>query len=157
VQYAPETEIKAGRAFAAELRRSAALSARGAIIQAGKLLPSATPDALVAVDRAIGDAETVIVAAFVRRVEGEGRVAIPTQVADWINGLAGRRHVVVVAFGNPYLIRQFPTVGSYLAAYGVTDDLERAAARAIVGSDPITGAVPVSLPGFFKAGDGIRR
>ena len=157
VQYAPETEIKAGRAFSSELRRSPALSARGAMIQAGKLLPSATPDVLAAVDRAIGDAETVIVAAFVRRVEGEGRVAIPMQVADWINGLAGRRHVVVVAFGNPYLIRQFPSVGSYLAAYGVTDDLERAAARAIVGSDPITGAVPVSLPGFFKAGDGLRR
>jgi beta-N-acetylhexosaminidase len=157
VQYAPETEIKAGRAFAAELRRNPALSARGAIIQAGKLLPSATPDALAAVDRAIGEAQTVIVTAFVRRVEGEGRVAIPPQVASWIDGMAGRRRVVVVAFGNPYVIRQFPNVGVYMVTYGVTDDLERAAARAIVGSDPITGVAPVTLPGFFKAGEGIRR
>src|SRR6185503_4248648 len=50
VQYAPETEIKAGRAFLAELRRSPTLSARGAIVQAGKMLPSATPDALAAVE-----------------------------------------------------------------------------------------------------------
>jgi beta-N-acetylhexosaminidase len=157
VQYAPETEIKAGRAFAAELRRNPALSARGAIVQAGKILPSATPDALAAVDRAIGEAQTVIVTAFVRRVDGEGRVAIPPQVASWIDGIAGRRQVIVVAFGNPYIIRQLPNVGAYIATYGVTDDLERAAARAIVGSDPITGVAPVTLPGFFKAGEGIRR
>jgi beta-N-acetylhexosaminidase len=157
VQYAPETELKAGRAFSAELRRNPALSARSAIIQAGKILPSATPDALVAVERAIGDAETVIVTAFVRRVEGEGRVAVPTQVAAWIDGLAARRRVIVVAFGNPYLIRQMPNVGTYLVTYGVTDDLERAAARSIVGGEPISGIAPVGLPGFFKAGDGIRR
>ena len=157
VQYAPETEIKAGRAILAELRRSPTLSARGAIIQAGKILPTATPDALAAAERAIGDAEIVIVAAFVRRVEGEGRVVIPPQLAAWIDSLAARRKVIVVAFGNPYIIRQLPNVGSYLVTYGVTDDLERASARAIVGADSVTGTVPVTLPGFFRAGDGIRR
>ena len=157
VQYAPETEIKAGRAFLAELRRMPALSARGALIQGGKILPSATPDALAAVDRAIGEADAVVVTAFVRRVEGEGRVAVPPQVAAWIDGLAGRRKVILVAFGNPYLIRQMPNVGSYLVTYGVSDDLERAAARGVAGTEPISGVAPVTLPGFFKAGDGIRR
>jgi len=157
VQYSPETEIKAGRAFAAELRRTPALSARGTLIQAGKILPSATPDALAAVDRAIGEADAVVVTAFVRRVEGEGRVAVPPRVAAWIEGLARRRKVILVAFGNPYLIRQMPNVGSYLVTYGVSDDLERAAARAVVGTEPISGVAPVTLPGFFKAGDGIRR
>jgi beta-N-acetylhexosaminidase len=157
VQYAPETEIKAGRAFAAELRRNPAFSARGALIQAGKILPSATADALAAVERSIGEAEVVIVTAFVRRVEGEGRVAMPGPVGAWIDQLAARRKVVLVAFGNPYLIRQMPNVGSYLVTYGVTDDLERAAARALGGADPISGVAPVTLPGFFRAGDGIRR
>jgi beta-N-acetylhexosaminidase len=159
VQYAPETEIKAGRAFLAELRRSPTVSARGggAIVQAGKILPSATPDAIAVVERSIGESDAVIMTAFVRRVEGEGRVAIPQPVADWINGLAGRRKVIVVAFGNPYVIRQFPNIGTYMVTYGVTDDLERAAARAILGADAISGVAPVSLPGFFKAGEGIRR
>ncbi|HEV8214757.1 MAG TPA: glycoside hydrolase family 3 protein [Gemmatimonadaceae bacterium] len=157
VQYAPETEIKAGRAFLAEMRRSPGLSARGAIVQAGKILPSATPDALAAIDRSIGEGDAVVVTAFVRRVEGEGRVAIPQPVADWINGLAGRRKMIVVALGNPYIIRQLPNVGTYLVTYGVTDDLERAAARGIVGADAISGVAPVTLPGFFRAGEGIRR
>ena len=68
-----------------------------------------------------------------------------------------RQRVIVVAFGNPYLIGQFPSVGSYLAAYSVSDDLERAAVAALFGRAPITGKAPISLPGVFKAGDGIRR
>jgi len=63
----------------------------------------------------------------------------------------------VVSFGNPYLIRQFPSVGTYLATYGVADVIEAAAADAVLGRAPITGRVPVSLPGFFTRGDGIQR
>jgi beta-N-acetylhexosaminidase len=62
-----------------------------------------------------------------------------------------------VANGNPYVISQFPRVGSYLVTYGIDASLERAAARAIVGAAPITGRAPISLPGFFGAGDGLRR
>ena len=66
-------------------------------------------------------------------------------------------HVVVDANGNPYLIRQFPSVGTYLTTYGVGDALEYAAAQAVLGRAPITGKSPVSLPGFFARGDGLTR
>ncbi len=96
-------------------------------------------------------------ATYVRRIEGEGRFAIPERVAAWIDTLATRERVVVVSFGNPYLIRQFPAVSSYLVTYGVADVLERSAAAALLGRSPITGVVPVSLPGFFTRGEGLRR
>jgi len=99
----------------------------------------------------------VIVTAFVRRVEGEGRFAVPQPIASWIDEMSTRRRVIVVAFGNPYLIRQFPRVGTYMVTYGVSDDLERAASRAVLGVGRITGRSPVSLPGAFRAGDGIQR
>jgi len=85
---------------------------------------------------------------------------MPQHIASWIDSLARQNagaKVVVVAFGNPYLIRQFPSVGSYVVTYGVSDDLERAAARAFLGAGPITGRAPISLPGFFRAGDGLVR
>jgi beta-N-acetylhexosaminidase len=69
----------------------------------------------------------------------------------------GSNRLVMVAFGNPYLIRQVPAVGTYLVTYGVGDALERAAAAALLGKSPITGVAPVSLPGFFARGDGLRR
>jgi beta-N-acetylhexosaminidase len=102
-------------------------------------------------------AAVVIVAPHVRRVEGEGRPTIPAHIAAWIDTLAQRRPVVVAAFGNPYVIRQFPSVRSYMVTYGVTEDLERAAVAALTGTQPITGRTPVSLPGFFTMGDGIQR
>jgi hypothetical protein len=39
----------------------------------------------------------------------------------------------------------------------VGDALERAAAAAVLGRAAITGTAPVSLPGFFRRGDGIKR
>jgi len=149
VHYAPETEIKAGRVFSAALRGRRATFAR--------IGPSATKDLLDSLGRAADAASTVVVAAYVRRVEGEGRFAIPQPVASWIDSLAARKRVVVVAFGNPYLIRQFPRVGTYLVTYGVSDDLERSAVAALLGRAPISGKTPVSLPGFFKVGDGLTR
>ena len=82
---------------------------------------------------------------------------MPQPIASWIDSVAQRRPTVVVSFGNPYLIRQFPSVGTFVNTYGVSESLECAAASAIFGAAPITGKSPVSLPGFFKAGDGIQR
>jgi len=101
--------------------------------------------------------ERVVVAAYVRRIEGEGRPAVPPHVARWIDRLGASKPVVAIALGNPYLVRQFPSVGTYMVTYGVGDALERAAARAALGRASITGKTPVSLPGFFARGDGIRR
>jgi beta-N-acetylhexosaminidase len=126
-------------------------------VQVAKVGPAATPDLLDSIARLADNAGAVVVTAYVRRVEGEGRFAVPQRIASWIDALAQRRKTVVIAFGNPYLIRQFPNVGTYMVTYGVTDDLERAAARIVLGSQPASGVSPVSLPGFFKAGDGIRR
>jgi beta-N-acetylhexosaminidase len=157
VHYAPETEIKAGRTFEATLRGGRATAGQRRVVQVMRILPSATSDVLDSLDRAADGASTVIVTAYVRRVEGEGRVAVPQQIAAWIDRVARRRRVIVVSFGNPYLIRQFENVGSYLVTYGVSDDLERATALALTGRAPITGRSPVSLPGVFRAGEGIRR
>jgi beta-N-acetylhexosaminidase len=155
VRYAPETEIKAGRSFEAALRT--ARTGRGRRTDVLRIGPGATRDLLDSLDRVADASSIVIVAAYVRRVEGAGRFAVPINVASWIDALARRRPVIVVAFGNPYLIGQFPSVGTYLTAYGVSDDLERAAVAALLGRAPITGRAPVTLPGVFAAGDGLRR
>lgn len=156
VQYAPETELRAGRAFAAAVRSRRAAASLGATVVA-KISPAATRDLLDSLSRVADSASVVILAAHVRRVEGEGRSAIPPHIAAWIDTMSQRRPTVVVAFGNPYVIRQFPSVGSYMVTFGVGDDLERAAAAAIHGASPITGRTPVSLPGFFVKGDGIQK
>jgi hypothetical protein len=48
-------------------------------------------------------------------------------------------------------------VSSYVATYGIDPGLEQAAARALAGAIPVVGTSPISLPGYFKRGDGISR
>ncbi len=152
IQYMPETELRAGRIFGAMMR------AADTSVRVVKISPSTTQAQLDALAPAIARAERVILAAYVRRIEGEGRPAIPATVATWMASLPSvNARTALVAFGNPYLIRQVPTVGTYLATYSVGDASERGAAQALLGRAPISGVAPVSLPGFFARGDGIRR
>jgi beta-N-acetylhexosaminidase len=151
VTYAPELEILAGRAFLAELRGT---DRRVAGTRIGPRTSSAELDSLA---RSIAGADRIIITTHVRTIEGEGRFAIPRHIAQWIDGLASGERVIVVANGNPYVIRDFPNVTSYLVTYGIDPGLEQAAARALAGADPITGRSPISLPGFFVRGDGLQR
>ncbi len=85
VQYMPETELRAGRVFAATLRR-AEPSAR--VI---KISPSTAVSQLEALAPAIANADQVILAPYVRRIEGEGRPAIPEHIAVVDGGDRQRR------------------------------------------------------------------
>jgi beta-N-acetylhexosaminidase len=157
IQYMPETELRAGRIFGAMLR------AADSATRVFRISPLTAQSQLDALAPALAAAERIVIAAYVRRIEGEGRAAIPSPIAAWLSALAsddsvrGSSRLAVVAFGNPYLLRQIPSAGTYLVTYGVGDALERAAANAALGRAPITGISPVSLPGFFARGDGIRR
>jgi len=152
VHYMPETELKAGRVFARELSRL-----RPSTRVAARLSPATAQSTLDSVAAQLRAADAVVIAAYVRRVEGEGRNTVPPHIAAWIDAMAADPRVVVVGFGNPYVIRQFPRARAYLNTYGIGDALEMAVARALAGAAPITGKSPVSLPGFFAAGDGLTR
>ncbi|MDQ3698205.1 MAG: serine hydrolase [Gemmatimonadota bacterium] len=151
ISYAPELEVTAGRAFAAELR----VLAKG--VSVARITPRSARAELDSLAAAASNAERIVITTHVRTIEGEGRAAIPPHIAAWIDELARGNRVVVIANGNPYVIRQFPRVGSYMATYGIDPSLERASARALVGAAAITGRAPISLPGFFAHGDGISR
>ena len=151
VNYAPETELRAGPTFIAELRQSLPNA------RVFRLSPRSTAAELDSLGATLAGWDAIIVATNVRRIEGAGRMAIAPAVAQWIDTLATRERVIVVANGNPYVIRQFPRVRSYMVTYGIGDALERAAARAVAGVAPITAHAPISLPGFFARGDGITR
>jgi beta-N-acetylhexosaminidase len=74
-----------------------------------------------------------------------------------LNGLiAGKSPVTLVALGNPYLVRSFPNVASYVATYSPTPTSEAALAKALFGEIAITGRLPVTIPGVAKFGDGIQ-
>jgi beta-N-acetylhexosaminidase len=151
IVYAPETEAVAGMSFVAELRAGAKT------VRDARITPRSSVAALDSLAQQAAASDRIVVMTYTRTLEGSGRLAIPAHINAWIDRLAGTGKLIVVAGGNPYVIKQFPRVGTYLVTYGRGDALERAAARAVLGKAPITGRSPVTLPGYFSRGDGIQR
>ncbi len=149
--YAADAEVAAGVPFTAEVRR------QGARVRASRLSPHANAAELDSLAREGEQMDRVIVYSYTRTLEGEGRLAIPAPIAAFIARLASSGKLVMVAGGNPYQLRQVPSVPTYMVTYGRGDALERAAARALFGMAPISGHIPVTLPGFFTRGEGLMR
>jgi beta-N-acetylhexosaminidase len=100
--------------------------------------------------------QLVVVSLFVTIVSYSGDVAIPEEVSEFIQSLAreGVPHVVV-SFGNPYLLAEFPDAQAYLLAWSGAEVSQRAAVQALFGEIEIQGRTPTRIPPFFEIGDGI--
>ncbi|HEY0018670.1 MAG TPA: glycoside hydrolase family 3 N-terminal domain-containing protein [Longimicrobium sp.] len=70
---------------------------------------------------------------------------------------ASGKPVIAVSLGSPYLLDAFPSVPAYLLAWDAGAAAEAAAAHALLGTAPITGRLPVSLPPHHRIGEGIDR
>ena len=64
---------------------------------------------------------------------------------------------IVLAMGNPYVARDFPTIENYVCAFSDASVSETAAVKAIFGEIPIRGHLPVTIPGIALRGEGIGR
>ena len=108
--------------------------------------------------RRAGAADVVIVSMYGRVRSGQvNSVALPKPGAKALNLLLERRAPLVgVSFGNPYLLMSFPTLQTYLVAYGDMPSLQKAVADAVTGQIDVSGRLPISLPGLYPRGAGIQ-
>jgi beta-N-acetylhexosaminidase len=106
-------------------------------------------------DAARGCANAVA-AAYVTVGAYRGNVALAGGYPRFLEALSKALPMLLVAFGNPYLLRSFPDVASYLATFSVVSTSELSVAKALFGEIAITGRTPVTIPGFANYGDGIQ-
>jgi beta-N-acetylhexosaminidase len=141
----------AGRAF------GSALAGGGRTVDAARV-DAGTSQAAYAQLRARADAaDVVVVSAYVTPREYRGNVETGGGFAAFVEGLArDGKAVVVVSFGSPYLVQGFPSIPAYLLAWGRDPVSQVAAARALLGRAPISGRLPVTLPGAPR-GSGLSR
>lgn len=85
-----------------------------------------------------------------------GTVGLPQSQTDLINSLVSEgKKVVVLSFGNPYLIQGFPEVDSYICAYADAETSINSSINSIFGTIKFKGRLPVSISNEYKYGDGI--
>jgi beta-N-acetylhexosaminidase len=119
---------------------------------------AATPDATFAALRERAAAADVVIASVAIAPFQYRALGIRGGFGPWVEGLASAgRPVIAVSLGSPYLLDSFPSVPAYLLAWSNAAVSESAAARALLGTAPITGKLPVSLPPYHRAGEGIVR
>ena len=123
-----------------------------------KLDPTVPADELEQVAKDTANCDSVVVAAFVTVAEYRGNVALAGDLSGLMQKLVnGPRPVILIALGNPYLLRSFSGVAAYMATYSTVSTSEISAVKALFGEIPITGHLPVTIPGFANYGDGMQR
>jgi CubicO group peptidase (beta-lactamase class C family) len=151
LRYAPSTSLWAGRAFAA------ALSERLAAVRTLNLDERSDERAYAAAHEAVAGADRVLVSVYAPASAGSGPSAVPERLRGLVAGSVEERPTVLLSFGNPYLLAAFPTVGSYVLAWGDREVSQIAAVKALFGEEAIGGRLPIPLPPFHQIGEGLAR
>jgi beta-N-acetylhexosaminidase len=135
------SDLSAGVAFNGELRtrirnlRSEFLAAED---------PAADYDRL---ERLADSADVTLVSSYVGQNWDAVSASAPQAFASFVQRLAAKgKRPIVVSFGNPYLLQQIPFVPAYLVAWGGFPPSQVAAARALIGTQAISGHLPISIP-----------
>ena len=176
ISIASRNELSAGVAFNAELKSMftgmLALSLTPEVVfdatagaaagNAGGYRASPTPALLKgAVDNALSlasGADVAIVSSYIGASSSTATMDATIGLADLMNGLrAAGTKVVLVSFANPYLAMGLPRADAHMLAWSASGFSQRAAARAILGRAPITGKLPITIPGVAAYGAGLDR
>lgn len=103
------------------------------------------------------DADIFVIGLFSRLRGYKGSVGLEEKHVDLIQKIAGsHKKVVVISFSSPYFLRNFPGVDAYMCAYRYSSEAQAVAVKALFGGIDIQGRLPVSIPGLYPFGHGIK-
>jgi beta-N-acetylhexosaminidase len=152
ITYGRRTDLGAGVGFSAEMRR-AYDSLRTEFVSSDDVAPDFQRLLSIA-----DSSDVVLVGSYVNISSTSATAGAPRAFVDFIAKLAVlNARLVLVSFGTPYLLQQTPSVSTYMIAWGSSQVSQQAAARALLGSNAITGVLPISLSPFAVFGGGERR
>jgi len=135
-----------------ELRR------RGPKIDVTLLDPQYTESELQPLVERAAQCPAIAIAAFVTAAAYRGDVAL-AGVYPWLMErlLAQKTPIVFAAMGNPYLLRAYPGVAAYIAAFSTASPSEVAVVKALFNEIQFQGKLPVTIPGLAAFGAGLRQ
>ncbi len=103
------------------------------------------------------NADPLLVAMHFKVRKYANNSSIPPMWSPVIAKIRQHPRAMVIAMGNPYLLREMPEVSTYLCCFDDGQRMQDAVTQAILGKASITGRMPVSIPGHCQVGDGLSR
>jgi beta-N-acetylhexosaminidase len=139
-----------------------ALRERWPNVQAIEISDATTPNEIALIRAMAPRFDAVVAGVFVRASSGTNRLDLAAPVAGLLQDLArstarSNKPFVAASFGSPYVAMAIPDVPTLVLTYDFSDAAEEAAVRALAGEIPITGKLPIALPGLFPLGHGLQR
>ena len=144
------------RTFIPELRQ------RWPNVTAIELSDRSTPSEIELVRAMAPRYDAIVVSVFVRAASASGRMDLAAPLMRLMQDLtratnASKQPFVTTFFGNPYVATFLPDLPAMLLTYDFYDLAEASAVRALAGEAPISGKLPIDLPGLAPVGTGIVR
>lgn len=100
--------------------------------------------------------DNIIIAVYAKVRFGTGKISISRENIDLINKLKDiNKNAALLSLGNPYLLKEFPSIPAYICAYGDSDFSIKASLRAITGKIKFKGKLPVTINDSYKYGTSI--
>ncbi|MEX2532032.1 MAG: glycoside hydrolase family 3 N-terminal domain-containing protein [Gemmatimonadota bacterium] len=152
ITWAEAEDLTAGREFDAVL--SGLLPG---VVEAARVGPHTDGAGYAALLELADGADLVLLGVYLPPRAGAGSVALPPAFREFARRISERDPAVLVSFGNPYLLAALPETGTYMVAWGDREVSQRAAARAVLGAEPMSGRLPISIPPLHQRGEGIAR
>jgi beta-glucosidase-like glycosyl hydrolase/CubicO group peptidase (beta-lactamase class C family) len=132
------------------------LQDRRVAVRTVSLGPEVSEETAARIVAEAADFTHVVASCFVRVAASKGTADMSASHARLLRALrAAGPPVIVVSFGSPYLLRQFPDIPVYLCAYGSAESSQRAAVGALFAEYAVEGRLPVTLPGIYPYGHGL--
>jgi len=102
------------------------------------------------------DADVMLVGVYLSVVAWRGGARFSRPLEEFLQSLGSmRKPVILVAFGDPYILGKLPETPVVMTPYNGTYLAEMSVARAVAGRIAITGRLPVTIPGRYARGAGL--
>jgi beta-N-acetylhexosaminidase len=114
-------------------------------------------DDVDAIVSAAGNADLIVVGSFVFLQTSSGKISLTDAQSRFLKRLkATGKPIVLISFGNPYIVIDLPDADVHLLAWANTQSQIDAATNALFGATDIDGRMPISIPGTqFAFGAGL--
>ncbi|MBN1476092.1 glycoside hydrolase family 3 C-terminal domain-containing protein [Candidatus Sumerlaeota bacterium] len=101
--------------------------------------------------------DMIVVTAYVRIAAHKGAISLSEAQVALLNDLIHTgRPVILICCGSPYMLEAAPEAPVQILTYDYSAPMARALAGALLGDFPITGRLPVTLPGVAARGHGLQ-